>query len=290
MLDRLVESALRAGKRARTETGIGTGVVSVASAACELARRSVPTLDNCRVVVIGAGETSRLAAQHLGHYFPGAVTIVNRSRDRGAALAAEIGGRAMTLDQLADAIADADLVVSATRAPATLLSAATVAEVMASRSGRPMTIVDLAVPRDVEPEAGAISSVTLHSIDAIQGVVDRSLAHRASEVPRVEAIVHEEALKFDGWKRSLDAMPVVRDLREHFERVRLEELERALGNASGEERARADRLTRALVNRLLHLPTVRLKDVDPASDEGASRLRAARELFALGAEPVDHVH
>jgi glutamyl-tRNA reductase len=229
------------------------------------------------VVVIGAGETSRLAAQHLGHYFPGAVTIVNRSRDRGAALAAEIGGRAMTLDQLADAIADADLVVSATRAPATLLSAATVAEVMASRSGRPMTIVDLAVPRDVEPEAGAISSVTLHSIDAIQGVVDRSLAHRASEVPRVEAIVHEEALKFDGWKRSLDAMPVVRDLREHFERVRLEELERALGNASGEERARADRLTRALVNRLLHLPTVRLKDVDPASDEGASRLRAARE-------------
>ena len=290
LLDRLMESALRAGKRARTETGIGTGVVSVASAACELARHSIPTLTDCRVVVIGAGETSRLAAQHLGRYFPGGVTIVNRSRDRGAALAAEIGGRAMTLDQLADAVADADLVVSATRAPGTLLSAATVAQVMASRSGRPLTIVDLAVPRDVEPEAGAIPSVTLHSIDAIQSVVDRSLAQRASEVPRVEAIVHDEALKFDGWKRSLDAMPVVRDLREHFERVRLEELERALGNASGEERARADRLTRALVNRLLHLPTVRLKDVDPASDEGASRLRAARELFALGVEPVDHVH
>ena len=113
--------------------------------------------------------------------------------------------------------------------------------------------------------------------------MDRSLAQRASEV-RVEAIVHESA-EVDGWKRSLDAMPVVRDLREHFERVRLEELERALGNASGEERARADRLTRALVNRLLHLPTVRLKDVDPASDEGASRLRAARELFALGVGP-----
>jgi glutamyl-tRNA reductase len=289
MLDRLVESALRAGKRARTETAIGTGVVSVASAACELARRSIRSFDDCRVVVIGAGETSRLAAQHLGHYFPG-VTIVNRSPERGAALAAEIGGRAVTLEQLPDAVADADLIVSATRAPGTLLSAATVARVMAGRAGRPMTIIDLAVPRDVEAEAASIPSVTLYSIDAIQCVVERSLAQRASEVPRVEAIVHEEVVKFDGWKRSLDAMPVVRDLREHFERVRLEELERALGNASGEERARADRLTRALVNRLLHLPTVRLKDVDPASDEGASRLRAARELFALGVEPADHVH
>lgn len=289
MLDRLVESALRAGKRARTETGIGAGVVSVASAACELARRSMPTIEDCRVVVIGAGETSRLAAQHLGRYFPGAVTIVNRSRERGIALALEVGGRALPLDQLADAVANADLVISATRAPGTLLSAAVVAQAMAGRA-RPMTIIDLAVPRDVDAEAAAIPSVTLHSIDAIQTVVERSLAQRASEMPRVEAIVQEEMLKFDGWRRSLDAMPVVRDLREHFERVRLEELERALGNASGEERARADRLTRALVNRLLHLPTVRLKDVDPASDEGASRLRAARELFALGVEPVDHVH
>ena len=289
ILDRLIESALRAGKRARTETGIGAGVVSVASAACELARRSMPTIEDCRVVVIGAGETSRLAAQHLGRYFPGAVTIVNRSRDRGIALALEVGGRALPLDQLADAVANADLVVSATRAPGTLLSAAVVAQAMAGRA-RPMTIIDLAVPRDVDAEAAAIPSVTLHSIDAIQTVVERSLAQRASEMPRVEAIVQEEMLKFDGWRRSLDAMPVVRDLREHFERVRLEELDRALGNASGEERARADRLTRALVNRLLHLPTVRLKDVDPASDEGASRLRAARELFALGVKPVDHVH
>src|SRR4029079_6147563 len=105
MLDRLVESALRAGKRARTETGIGRGVGAVASAACELARRSISTLDDCRVVVIGAGETSRLAAQHLGRYFPGAVTIVNRSPARGSALAAEIGGRATTLDQLPGAVA-----------------------------------------------------------------------------------------------------------------------------------------------------------------------------------------
>jgi glutamyl-tRNA reductase len=290
LLDRLLETALRVGKRARSETAIGSGVVSVVSAACELARHTITSLEAQRVVVIGAGDTARLAAQHLGRHFPGGVTIVNRSRDRAEALAAEIGGRARSLEDLAGAIVDADLIVSATRAPGTLLNADTVAREMARRPERPMTIIDLAVPRDVAPEAGSVPSVTLHSIDAIQLVVDRCLEQRASEVPRVEAIVDEESLKFDVWKRGLDAAPVVRDLREHFERVRLEELDRAFGSASDDERARADRLTRALVNRLLHLPTVRLKDADPASDEGASRLRAARELFALGGRPADHVH
>ena len=159
---------------------------------------------------------------------------------------------------------------------------------MVARPDRPLLIIDLAVPRDVEPEVATIAGVTLHPIDAIQTVVDRTLATRAGEVPRVEAIVDEEAAKYEAWRRGFEASPIVRDLRDHFERVRSEEVDRQLSNASAEERARAERLTKALVNRLLHLPTVRLKDADPASDEGGWRLRAARELFALDGGRADH--
>jgi glutamyl-tRNA reductase len=287
-LDRLFESAFRAGKRARAETSIGAGVVSIASAACELARQGLQTLDTLRVVVVGAGETSRLAAKHLAHHCPGGVTILNRTRSRAEALALELGITAKPLADLTNAMASADLVVTATAAPTALIGVEDVRSAMATRPDRPLLIIDLAVPRDVEPEVAAITGVTLHSIDAIQTVVDRTLATRAGEVPRVEAIVDEEAAKYEAWRRGFEASPIVRDLRDHFERVRSEEVDRQLSNASAEERARAERLTKALVNRLLHLPTVRLKDADPASDEGGWRLRAARELFALDGRRADH--
>jgi glutamyl-tRNA reductase len=287
-LDRLLECALRTGKRARAETAIGGGVVSVASAACELARQGLTTLDGLRVVVIGAGETSRLAARHLAQHCPGGVTIVNRTLARAETLASDLGISARPLEALPDVIATTDLVVTATTAPHPVLGLEAVQHAMARRPDRPLLIIDLAVPRDVDPEVASVPGVTLHSIDAIQTVVDRTLATRAGEVPRVDAIVDEEVAKYEAWRRGFDAAPVVRDLRDHFERVRSEEVDRQLTNVSAEERARAERLTKALVNRLLHLPTVRLKDADPASDEGVGRLRAARELFALDRERADH--
>jgi glutamyl-tRNA reductase len=288
MLDRLFESAFRAGKRARAETSIGAGVVSIASAACELARQGLQSLDALRVVVVGAGETSRLAAKHLAHHCPGGVTIVNRTFGRAEALALELGIAAQPFERLTQTLAAADLVVTATAAPTAILGVGQVRDAMATRSDRSLLIIDLAVPRDVEPEVASVDGVTLHPIDAIQTVVDRTLATRASEVPRVEAIVDEEAAKYEAWRRGFEASPIVRDLRDHFERMRSEEIERQLANVSAEERARAERLTKALVNRLLHLPTVRLKDADPASDEGVWRLRAARELFALDGGRADH--
>jgi glutamyl-tRNA reductase len=288
VLDRLFESAFRAGKRARAETSIGAGVVSIASAACELARQGLRSLDALRVVVVGAGETSRLAAKHLARHCPGGVTVVNRTFARAEALASELGTAAQPFERLTAAVAAADLVVTATTAPTAILSAAQVRDAMATRTNRPLLIIDLAVPRDVEPDVASVASVTLHPIDAIQTVVDRTLATRASEVPRVETIVDEEAAKYEAWRRGFEASPIVRDLREHFERMRSEEIDRQLANVSAEERARAERLTKALVNRLLHLPTVRLKDADPASDEGVWRLRAARELFALDGGRADH--
>jgi glutamyl-tRNA reductase len=162
-----------------------------------------------------------------------------------------------------------------------VITAAMVAGAMAGRRDRPLVLIDLAVPRDVDPLAAQGENVFLYPIDALRGVVERSLERRREEVPRVEAIVAQEAERFQEWLRGRDATPVVRELREHFERVRAAELERSLKHFPEGERQRVERLTRALVNKLLHLPTTRLKDLDPESGEGEERLRVARELFAL---------
>ena len=257
LLDRLFEAALHAGKRARGETLIGTGHVSMSSAAVDMAAARAGGLAGRRVLVIGAGETARLAALHAAEHKP-----------------ETLGVPAM--------LHDADVVISATRAPCTVLQAADVRTAMAARPARPLLLLDLAMPRDIETTAGEIPGVTLRTLDTIQAVVGQALAISTAEVPRVEAIAAEEAERFAGWMRSLGATPTLVALREHFERIRVEELERGLRHASADERDRAERLTRVLVNRLLHVPMLRLKDADPTSADGQLWLKAARELFALG--------
>jgi glutamyl-tRNA reductase len=283
LLDRLFETALHAGKRARGESGIGAGTVSISSAAVDLAVRYSGPLTGKNVLILGAGDTARLAALHVRTQDPDSVVIVNRSGERGDRLAAEVDGRSAPLDRLADEMRDADVVFSATRAPGPIVSAALVAGALEGRAARPLLMLDLAVPRDVEPAAAWVPGVVLRTLDDVQTVVDARLAERLAQVPIVERIVTEEVAKFSCWLRGLGATPTVVALRDHFERIRLEEIDRMLSQASAEERVRADRLTRALVNRLLHAPTVRLKDADPLSADGRWRLQAARELFALDA-------
>jgi glutamyl-tRNA reductase len=299
LLDRLFQTALHAGKRARTETSIGVGTVSVSSAVVEMAAhrdvarafghetcpRGAHGLSGQHLVIIGAGEAARLAALHARQHQPASITIVNRTAARGHSLAAEVGGTACVFDELPRVLRTADVIFSATRASVPVLTADMVQAAMADRRGRTLVVFDMAVPRDVDPAAAAISGVHLHAIDVIQSVVDAHVTERNAQVPEVERIVADETERFEAWHRSLSATPTVVALRDHFERIRLEELERQLANASDDERSRADRLTRALINRLLHTPTVRLKDADPASDDGRIRLQATRDLFALGLPP-----
>jgi glutamyl-tRNA reductase len=285
VLDKLFASAVHAGKRARTETEIDAGAVSVASAAVALAGKVCGDLEGRDLVVVGAGETARLAAVHFAERRPSRLWILNRTAERAAALAADVGAEAGALESLPEVLVDADVVALATRAPHAVLPAGTVAAAVRRRPHRPLVLLDLAVPRDVEPEAGALENVFLYPVDALQGLVDQSLARRRREVPRAEAIALEECGRFLAWWRALGTTPVVRELREHFERVRAEEMARSRRLFSPEEQERFDRLTQSLVNKLLHLPTTRLKSFDPASREGARRLDAVRELFALGAPP-----
>jgi glutamyl-tRNA reductase len=282
VLDKLFASAVHAGKRARSETDIDAGAVSVASAAVALAGKVLGDLEGRDLVVVGAGDTARLAAVHFAERRPSRLRVLNRTPERAQALAAEVGAEAWPLERLAEAIGEADAVALATRAPHAVLPASTIAAALRRRPRRPLVLLDLAVPRDVEPEAGDLENVFLYPVDALRGLVDQSLARRRREVPRVEAIALEECERFLAWWRGLGATPVVRELREHFERVRTEELARSRRLFSPQEHERVERLTLSLVNKLLHLPTTRLKSFDPGSREGAVRLDAVRELFALG--------
>ena len=289
LLDRLFECALHTGKRARAETAIGTGTVSIPSVAAEIAAQGLGGLTGRHVVVLGAGETARLAALHVAQQQPASITIVNRGRQRAVALASEVGGEALPLGALGEALARADVVFAATRAATPIVSREQVRAAMQGRDGRALWLMDLAVPRDVEAGADEETGVVLHAVDDLKVTLDRHLATRTEQVPRVEAIVAEEVTRFAAWLRSLGSTSTLVALRDHFERVRQDELNRTLAWASAEERDRAERLTRALVNRLLHLPTLRLKDADPGSSIGRSRLEAIEELFALSGRPPERL-
>ena len=284
VLDKMFASAVHAAKRARSETDIDAGAVSVASAGVALAGKVFGDLEGRDLVVVGAGETSRLAAVHFAERRPARLRIVNRTPERAAALAADVGGEAWPFERLNEVLEEADVVALATRSPLPLLHPEAIAAALRRRPHRPLVLLDLAVPRDVDPAAASLENVFLHSIDALRGLVDQSLARRQRELPRAESIVLGECGRFLSWWRGLGATPVVRELREHFEKVRTEELARSLRHFSPQEHERVERLTRALVNKLLHLPTTRLKSFDPDSREGIMRLDAVRELFALGDE------
>ncbi|HEY7412295.1 MAG TPA: glutamyl-tRNA reductase [Vicinamibacteria bacterium] len=286
-IGRLLMEAVRVGKRARAETEIGAGAVSVASAAVALTRKIFSDLAGKRVLVVGAGETGRLAARHFAEQRPAEIVIVNRTLERAESLAAELDGRALPLSALPEALARADVLVTATGSPGPLISAEHLRLAMRERGRRPMVVMDIAVPRDVDPAAARLDNVFLHSIDALRALVDQNLTRRRHAVPRVLAIVDEEVARFFDWVRALGVTPVVRALREHFESLREAELERHRKHFDPALHARLDALTRALVNKLLHQPTTAIKGFDRSTHEGLLRLDAARELFglALAEEP-----
>ncbi len=281
MMHRLWSAALHAGKRSRAETDIGMGAVSIASAAVSLAEHALGELRGRVVLLVGAGDTCRLAARHFADRRPSRLLVANRSLARATVVAEAFGGEALSLDALPTALADADVVVSATRAPGFIVTQDMVRAAIARRPDRPLVMVDIAVPRDIEPAAAAVEHVSVYPIDAVRTLVDRSLSHRLREVPRVEAIVDEECGKLMAWSRGLGASAVVRELSERFEQVRAEEVRRCLRHVRPEEEAHIERMSRALISRLLRAPIVRLTSGDLSAPAESAQLELVRELFAL---------
>jgi glutamyl-tRNA reductase len=278
ILDRLFRQALHAGKKARTETAIGESPASVSSAAAALAEQVFGELRGREVVLIGAGKVGELAIRSLVSRGASIAFVANRTAGRAQELAVRFGGSPLSLDRVGDALARADVVISSTSAPGWTLTRELVERSLPLRKGRPLFLIDLAVPRDLEPSIHELDGCYLYDIDDLEAVVAETLADRGREAERAEKIVTEEAARFRAWQASLDVVPAIASLRAHAEEIRAAELAKA--KLSGAERRAAESVTAAVLNKLLHLPTIRMKQAAAAAD-GVIYADAVRHLFGL---------
>jgi glutamyl-tRNA reductase len=286
MTNKLFRAALATGKRVRTETAIASGRASVATAAVDAARSAIGRLQKRHVVIVGAGETAELTAQALHDQGVTTMFVANRRRERAIALAQRFGGASGSFDALPAELERADILISSTSSPHTLLGAEEIAAVMELRGGRPLLLVDLAVPRDIDHDCAAIPGVTVLDMDGLQRRVERHMSVRRAEARRAEGIVEEEIHAFAGWLGSLEVLPTLAALRAHGDAVvdrLLAENENRWEDLSDRDRARVESLARAVVNRLLHEPTARVKGLE--AEQRHARLQLLRELFGLEDQP-----
>jgi glutamyl-tRNA reductase len=283
--NRLFAAALTTGKRVRSETSIGSSRVSVPSVAVDLALGLLGDLAQRHVVILGAGETSELTARALSELGAGTIFLANRHADRALSLAQRFGGSVVGLDELPDQLLLADIVVSSTSSPHPIVGREELEVVMAARERRPLLLIDIAVPRDIDPACGELEGVSLYDIDDLQANVARNLSTREEELPRAMEIVEEEIHRFARWLGQLDALPTVSALREHGNELVEQVLAENAGrweSASPRDLARVEAIARAVMSRLLHEPTIRLRSL--SSDRGHASLEIVRELFGLREE------
>jgi glutamyl-tRNA reductase len=286
---RLFNAAFTVGKRVRSETGLGEGAVSVSYAAAALARKIFGSLEGLGVLILGAGEMAKLTGVHLQAQGVRQVTIASRTLATAEALARQLAGRAVPWASLADALSSADIVISATGATEPVLTRARVEEVMRPRRNRPLFIIDIAVPRDVEPDVADLDQVFVYNIDDLRTIVKENMARRGAELERAERIVQEELDRFTAWMQSREIIPTVVALRQRFEAIRQSELARLESKLSGlppEARARVDEITHLIVEKLLLTPTEQLKSVSDESTVVAYS-DALNRLFGLGPDETD---
>jgi len=296
VLSALFRAAINAGKRARTETAIGRNPASVSSVAVRQAEQVVGQLPGCHVVVVGAGEMGELAVEALRARGVRRITVINRTHQRAQALAERWGGQTLTFEFLADAVHIADIVISSTGAPHIVIDSEMVRRAMTHRA-QPLALIDIAMPRDIDPAAADIPGVHLFDLDHLQARLDDALAERRNEIPRVEAIVAEEVSAFGAWFRGVEILPVITDLRVRAEHIRQRELARALRHLPDidpETRLHLERFSESLVNKLLHEPTCQLRveagnghaaeyahiDTSEGRARGHLRLRRSAQLLA----------
>lgn len=290
LCNRLFAAALATGKRARSETAVSQSRVSVSSVAVDLARETLGDLASRRVLVLGTGEMGELTAQALSAQGAGTIFVANRRREQASQLAARFQGRVVGFDELPRELELADIVLASTASPHTIVGHDELAMVMRERQGRPLLLIDIAVPRDLDPLCAALPGVTLHDIDDLQAVVRRNLWVRQAEARRAEVIIEEEIQRFVGWLGSLEVVPTITALRargdEIVEGVLAENAER-WESLSERDRTRVEAVARTVVNRLLHEPTVRMKRT--GRDRVHARLQVLREMFGLedAPEPVE---
>jgi glutamyl-tRNA reductase len=283
VLARLFQTAIHTGKRARSETAISQSPTSIAAAAIRLVEELVTNLPNATIGILGAGEMAELAAGALQKRGVWQFSFINRTLKRAVSLSDKYGGEALPLSCLSEQLVKLDVLITSTGAPHPLIDHALVREVMSRRAGRQMIFIDIAVPRDIELAVGDIPGVHLYDLDALQQFLERALAERKVEVPRVEAILSEERGEFLNYLATLEVVPVISAMHQQAEDIRKAELEktlRHLPNLTAEDRKHLDALTSALVKKILHAPISHLRE-EAGTPHSMELAEAARSLFGL---------
>jgi glutamyl-tRNA reductase len=283
VFNRLFRHALEVGKRVRTETAIGERPVSVSSAAVELALQVFGKFRDHTVLIVGAGETSELTATHLKAHGIERILVANRTLDTSKELARRVGGEAVRFEDLEAHLAKADIVISSTSAPHYVITRETVERAFRHRRHRPMFLIDIAVPRDLDPEINRVRDAYLYDIDDLQHVVEHNRHEREKDAQHAERIVEQELGSMNEWLRSLEVVPTIAMLREAVEDIRRSELDRLgnkLSDLTDDQRAQVDMLTTSIVNKILHVPTVKMKEV-AGRDQCYLYVDAVRTLFDL---------
>jgi glutamyl-tRNA reductase len=286
LLGRCFTQAFATAKRVRNETGVAEGTVSVSSIACELAKKIFGNLEGRRTLLLGAGEMGESAARSLRQTGTN-LHVINRSEERASALADSCGGRAVPYERLPVELADADVVIASTASPKFILTPELMKAVGRTRRHRPLFIIDIAVPRDVDPRVGNMDNVFVYDVDDLQQVAEENLAERSREAALAERIVEEEVDAFSNWRRSLELAPTIVALRKRFAQIAEEEVQRALPRLEGlseSDRVVLEAMSRSVVNKLLHEPMTQLK-AGAGEPDGPLLIDAVRRLFAISEEP-----
>ncbi|CAM3755784.1 Glutamyl-tRNA reductase [Vibrio aerogenes CECT 7868] len=280
-VDKLFQKAFSVAKRVRTETEIGGNAVSVAYAACTLAKHIFESLSDSTVLLVGAGETIELVARHLAANGCKHMMVANRTRERAMTLAQEFDAQVLRLQEIPDYLAQADIVITSTASPLPIIGKGMVEKAIKTRRYQPMLIVDIAVPRDVEAEVSEVNDVYLYSVDDLQSIVDSNIEQRKLEAIQAEAIVDEESTSFINWVRSLQAVDSIRDYRNSANQIREELLNKSLQalSSGGDPEKVLYELSYKLTNKLIHIPT---RALQVAAEQGEpAKLAIIRQTLGL---------
>jgi glutamyl-tRNA reductase len=283
-LDALLTRAFAVAKRVRNETAVATSAVSIASVAVDLAKKIFGDLQDKSIYLVGAGKMSELAARHLLAHGAKRIYVANRTYERAVTLAKKFDGEALPFEDLYETVPGADIVITSTGAPHAIFRKEHGERFLAKRRNRPMFFIDIAVPRDIDPEMNKLDGVFVYDIDDLQQVVTSHVADRRVEADRAEAIVQIEVDKFQARLQTLDVVPTIVSLQEHLETVRQAEIDRVrgrLGNLSPEQELAVEALTRGIVNKIMHTPITTLKTAARESSEATTVIDLVRRLFGL---------
>ncbi len=284
---KIFDSAIRVGKRAITETGISEGAVTVSYAAVQLIEKIFSNLNKKSALVIGAGETGEIAAKHLRDRGIGRLTITNRTFEKAEKLAENLKANILPFNAFKEHLHEFDIVLSATSSDSLILTKAEIKSAMKKRNNEALVLMDIAIPRDIDPSSKEIDYVFYHDIDSLNIIVEQNLTKRKEEIPKVEAIIEEELDSFFAWFNSLEVAPTIKSIRDYFENIRAEEVEKNKNKFTSEDQEKLEIITKRIINKILHHPTVELKKGSENSntvEESALKVSIIRQLFGIDKE------